>query len=448
MSSTVEQLRATLDAAVAAMEQKLAQSINEMQARLDAVDAAVARAVVDTSDALDGAAAQTAGGMQDMRVALGQLTESTSGIERIRMELFQAMESFSTQLVTRTAGVKTSITDRAGRLEEQIAALPGGDVLADAVVERLSTGVVEAARQTEETMSGMQQEIGGVASNVNEIWIRVRSIIQGLEEERAAAREDAERTAARIEHLALGEDRLAVRLIEAEQRLTESMRALETERDRVFLETMSDLLEKLPRRERKIFRKRVRGIPPRRGEPAPPPPPEPAIPPPQGRMAPIPAAEPAVREAPTRAPEPPHAKPKAKAKPAAKPKPGPKAKPKAKPKPTLATPPVSQPEQEPAATPPSKPKPVAKAKPKPATSTPRPKPARASKPASRGVKPAGDAPPAAKPSPSERTSPPIEHTEANAVVDTHASDEAPEKPSAPPSDQDASGGPSGPDPGV
>ena len=445
LSSAVEQLRATLDGAVVAMEQSVAQSINEMQGRLDAVEAAVARAVVDTSDALDGAAAQTAGGMQDLRVALGQLTESTSGIERIRQELFQAMESFSTQLVTRTAGVKTSITERAGRLEEKISALPGRDDLADALLQRLTPAIAEGDGERQEKIAGLEQELGGVASNVNEIWIRVRAMVKGLEEQRAAAREDAERTASRIEHLALGEDRLAVRLIEAEARLAESMRAVETERDRVFLEMMSDLLEQLPRRERKLFRRRVREVPPRRGEPAPPPPPEPAIPPP--RLTPV-----APPPAGARAAEPPRAKPKAKPKPKPKPKPKAKAKPKPKPKAT-ATPaappkpeatatPAAPPEPEMPPAPSSKPKPVAKAKPKPKPA------ARPAKPAVRDVKPEKMEQASSSPQPSAEPTPPIEQTEANAVVDTHAPDEAPEKASASSPDQDAAERPSGADSGV
>jgi hypothetical protein len=439
MSSTVEQLRATLDGAVAMMEQSLAQSVNQMQGRLDAVEAAVVRAVVDTSDALDGAAAQTAGGMQDVRVALGQLTESTSGIERIRLELFQAMESFSTQLVTRTAGVKSSLTDRAGRLEEQIASLPSGDAIADAVLARLTPGTVDAARQTEEKIAGMEQELGGIASNVNEIWIRVRAIIKGLEEERGAAREDAERTALRIEHLALGEDRLAVRLIEAEQRLAESMRALETERDRVFLETMSDLLEQLPRRERKLFRKRVRDIPQRRGEPAPPPPPEPAIPPPQRHFAPAPPAE---ADA-VRATEPPLAKPKPKPKPKSKPKPKAKAKPKPNAKPKGAATTAAPPTPEAQPLPPPEPKLVAKAKPI-AKAKPKPRP----KPAARDGKAAEVSQAPSQSRPAEDTSPPVEQSEANAVVDTHTPDEAPKKAPTSPAGDEGADGPSGADSGV
>ena len=90
--------------------------------RLDAVEAKIVQVAGDTSDALDGAAAQTAGGMQDLRAALTQLSETGSGIERIRQELFQAMESFSTQLVTRTAAVRTSISERTGRIEEKMLA--------------------------------------------------------------------------------------------------------------------------------------------------------------------------------------------------------------------------------------------------------------------------------------------------------------------------------------
>jgi hypothetical protein len=442
MSSTVEQLRATLDGGVAAMEQKLAQSINEMQARLDAVEAAVARAVVDTSDALDGAAAQTAGGMQDVRVALGQLTESTSGIERIRLELFQAMESFSTQLVTRTAGVKTSITDRAGRLEEQIAALPSRADLADALLQRLTSATAESDVERQEKIEAIEHELGGVASNVNEIWIRVRAIGKSLEDEHAAAHEDAEQTALRIEHLARGEDRLAVRLIEVEQRLAESMRAIETERDRVFLETMSDLLEKLPRRERKIFRKRVRGIEPRRGEPAPPPPPEPAIPPPAQVSAQPSALETAAREARVRALESKRAKPKAKPKTKAKAKPKPKPKSATR---TAASPAAAQPKPSAAETPLSEIKPAAKTKQTPAA---KPKRApRASKPAVRDAK-AAEAAQEERSLHSEQPDPAVEQTETSAVVDTYAADKAAENASAPPANPDAAEGPSGADSGV
>jgi len=421
ISSTVEQLRATLDEAIGAMRESLAQPFGELSARLDSVEAAVARAVADTSDALDGAAAQSAGGMQDVRAALAQLTESASGIERIRQELFQAMESFSTQLVTRTAGVKTSITERAGRLEDQIAALPGRDALAEAVLKRLAPGMADAARQGEEKIAGMEQDIGGVASNVNEIWIRVRSIAKSLEEEREAAREDTAQAAERIEELTRGEARLAARVNEAERRLVESMRAIETERDRVFLETLGDLLEKMPRRERKLFRKRVREIPLRRGEPEP-------------RVSPAPqSSEPPIRRfaGPTetaRAPQPARAK--------AKPKPKPRARaPKPKPAPQAKSAPQTMPAPQP--------------KPAKAKAKPKPKP----KPAPRTAKPAPEEKSSAapKPAPMEPPARQIEPTEAGAVVDTHAPaapDETPKEAPAPSEGQEAAEGPSGTDSGV
>jgi len=329
------------------------------------------------------------------------------------------MESFSTQLVTRTAGVKTSITERTGRLEDQIAALPGRDALAEAILKRLAPGMADAARQGEEKITGMEQDIGGVASNVNEIWIRVRSIAKGLEEEREAAREDAAQAAERIQELTRGEARLAARVNDAERRLVESMRAIETERDRVFLETLGDLLEKMPRRERKLFRKRVREIPLRRGEPEP-------------RVSPAPqSSEPPIRRfaGPTetaRAPQPARAK--------AKPKPKPRARaPKPKPAPQAKSAPQTMPAPQP----------------KPAKAKPKPKP----KPAPRTAKPAPEEKSSAapKPAPMEPPARQIEPTEAGAVVDTHAPaapDETPKEAPAPSEGQEAAEGPSGTDSGV
>jgi hypothetical protein len=273
----------------------------------------------------------------------------------------------------------------------------------------MRAAVENANAKTDEVVAGMEQELGNVASNVNEIWIRVRSIVKGLEDEREAARKDAGTIAERIEELARGEDRLAVRLIEVEQRLGESMRAIETHRDRVFLETLRDLLEQLPRRERKLFRKRMRAIAFTRGEPQQP---GPAAASAAGSIAP---AQQPVRQQPTQqqptpevrrpstprpAPPAPAARTAPKPKPkAAKPKPKPKPKPaKAKPapKPVAKTASGATPKEEAA----SPPKPDATAPPKPDATT-KPKPA-----------PRAKKPPASAPS------------EANAVVDTHADDDA------------------------
>src|SRR5439155_18646304 len=151
-----------------------------------------------------------------------------------------------------------------------------------------------------------------------------------------------------------GEERLGVHVMEAEQRLVQAMRTIETARDRVFLETLNDLLERMPRRERKLFRRRVREIEPTRGEPVVPshPAAAPAAPP-QRRFAPLPSDQ---EPRGSRASEPPPAKPKP------KPKPKAKSKPKPRPKPAVTAPAAAQ--AAPAAQ--ARPKPKPKAKPKPA----------------------------------------------------------------------------------
>ena len=63
---TTEQLRATLDEATGKLREGIVQPFSDISARLDRLDAAVSQAAADTSDALDGAAAQSAGRMQDV----------------------------------------------------------------------------------------------------------------------------------------------------------------------------------------------------------------------------------------------------------------------------------------------------------------------------------------------------------------------------------------------
>ena len=405
IASAVENLRAALDEAVGNVQDGVSRSVGELSLRLDAVESKMVQLAGDTSDALDGAAAQTAGGMQDVRTALEALKETGSGIERIRQELFQAMESFSTQLVTRTAAVRTSISERTGRIEEKIASLNKPEEIVDALAERLTPSIADASSERDEKLAGMEKELGGVASNVNEIWIRVRSIVKRMEQERAAVEEDAASTAEQIERLARGEERLGVRLMEAEQRLVQAMRAIETARDRVFLETLNDVLEAMPRRERKLFRRRVKDIGPTRGEPAPAPMIAPAATTsaPPRRFAPPTQTEPRA----ARAPEPSRAKPKP------KPKPKPKAKPKPKPAAKTTAPAEGAPAK-------AKPKPKPKPKAKPAAKA-------APKPASRSEKPAAqDVLAAPKPEPS---------SPANA--ETKAADEANRSPEAPVSTPEA-----------
>ena len=397
VASAVERLRAALDEAVTTVQEGVSRSVGELSLRLDAVESKMVQLAGDTSDALDGAAAQTAGGMQDVRTALEALKETGSGIERIRQELFQAMESFSTQLVTRTAAVRTSISERTGRIEEKIASLNKPEDIVDALAERITPSILDASSERDEKIAGMEKELGGVASNVNEIWIRVRSIVKRMEQERAAVEEDAASTAEQIERLARSEERLGVRLMEAEQRLVQAMRAIETARDRIFLETLNDVLEAMPRRERKLFRRRVKDIGPTRGEPTPVPMIAPAAttPAPTRRFAPPTQAQQRV----ARAPEPARAKPKP------KPKPRSKAKPKPRTVPTKATSPAE------AAPVKAKPKPKPKPKAKPGAKA-------APKPAPRSEKPAPhDVPAAPKPEPASTPN-----------VDTDAADEAKRSP--------------------
>ncbi|MGZ4206649.1 MAG: hypothetical protein ACXVQ6_01995 [Actinomycetota bacterium] len=189
------------------------------------------------------------------------------------------IEQLRDQLVTRTAGVNAQIVERAARLEELIVALPSASDLAAAhpvtdlaaamptaedvgaaVADRVAAVTAGAKRETDGRLTALDQELGGIAANVNEIWIRVRALVKGLEDERHAAQESATTTATRLDELAAAEERLRARLTDAERGLVETFRTIETERDRVFLATLGELLEKLPRRERKLFRKRVQEI--------------------------------------------------------------------------------------------------------------------------------------------------------------------------------------------
>src|SRR5207245_2743032 len=77
VSTAVEQLRGALDEAIGAVHDGVARSVGELSLRLDSVEAKIVQVAGDTSDALDGAAAQTAGGLQDLRTALAALTETS-----------------------------------------------------------------------------------------------------------------------------------------------------------------------------------------------------------------------------------------------------------------------------------------------------------------------------------------------------------------------------------
>jgi hypothetical protein len=156
--------------------------------------------------------------------------------------------------------VKTSITDRAARLESQIASLPRADDVAAAVAGRLESIVSEGARKAEERADAVQHELSGIASNINEIWIRVRETAKGLEEVRGASREDSATMVALIEEMAQSEERSAARLAEAERRFVSAVRGIEHERDRIFIETLNEFLERLPRRERNRLGKRMRAL--------------------------------------------------------------------------------------------------------------------------------------------------------------------------------------------
>jgi hypothetical protein len=399
VASAVEQLRAAFGEAVTGVQDALARSIGELSLRIDGVESKMVQLAGETSDALDGAAAQTAGGMQALRAALEKMTETGSVVEQIRQELEHAMESFSTQLVTRTASVRSAISERTGKLEQKLAALPPASDFVDAVVERLTPAIAAATQQDDERGAGIEHELGAVAANVNEIWIRVRAIVKKMDEERAAGEDEAARTVEQIEELTRGSERLGVQLLEAEQRLVQAMRAMETERDRAFLRSLNDVLERMPRRERKLFRKRARDVAPARSETTPPvtvaaAPAAPAVSP-QRRFAPPVPAEGPPREARTAA--------RAKPSPKLKPKPQPKAKAKPKPKP------------KPAGTAADKPKAKAKPKPKPAPRAPKQEPA--------------DVSPTAEPHTSE-ASPPVETKADASAPNTPA--HAPEPPAPKP----------------
>ncbi|MGZ4103956.1 MAG: hypothetical protein ACXVP8_01695 [Actinomycetota bacterium] len=219
--------------------------------------------------------------------AAATIEEAAASLERAGEQPAEAqseqiaplIEQLRDQLVTRTAGVNAQIVERAARLEELIVALPSASDLAAAhpvtdlaaamptaedvgaaVADRVAAVTAGAKRETDGRLTALDQELGGIAANVNEIWIRVRALVKGLEDERHAAQESATTTATRLDELAAAEERLRARLTDAERGLVETFRTIETERDRVFLATLGELLEKLPRRERKLFRKRVQEI--------------------------------------------------------------------------------------------------------------------------------------------------------------------------------------------
>jgi hypothetical protein len=330
--------------AVAELEAGQARALEQISERVAEVAPSVARALADVRDALasstlrsseelsglkeaiasiieavGSAPQQTTSILDELRAPLTQMAEAAGSIEATRAELAAALASLEEHLVTRTAGVKTSITDRATRLETQISSLPKAEDVANAVGERISKSLTEAQRKADETADAVRHDVNEVASNVNEIWMRVRTMGKGLEELRAASKEDAATLIALIEEMAQSEERSAARLAEAERRFVASVRQIEHDRDRVFIETLNEFLERLPRRERNRLSKRMRALNfARRSKEEPEPLPEvEAAAEPLAPAAPVTTVEPEVISI-----EPPRVQAPKKRKPAKKPQPG------------------------------------------------------------------------------------------------------------------------------
>jgi len=332
LADRMAEVAPTVAAALADVREALGSSRRRASDELEGDRAAFARALADMKEALRTTSRRTSGEIAQIREQVGsstrrtgdlleglrsplkQMADASGDIARARAEMLAAVAALDEHLVQRTAGVKTSITEKAARLENEIAALPGPDDVATAVVKQLGPSMTDAQRKAGERADGLRQDMTGVATNVNEIWVRVRALAQGLEEMKAASKEDAGTLVALIEEMAQSEERSAARLAVAERRFVAAVQQIEHERDRVFIETMNEFLERLPRRERKRLSKRMRALTfSRQSKEDAPPRPE-APPAPLEPAAPMSVAEPeVVVELPTQQPKKPRPPKKAQA---------------------------------------------------------------------------------------------------------------------------------------
>lgn len=213
---------------------ELAGLLEQLSIRLDGVEAAIARAIVEARSAFEGA---TAG--------------SAASLERFGRR-FQGLADHIRSL----DGVTTAV-------REHLATLPSPDDIA-ATVKRDVAALV----------APLQGDLGGVVTNVGEIWVRVRAVAQLLEqstgsttEQLTAALASAESTGKQLEQLARGEERTAARLGDLERRVVQAARAIEAERDRVFVDALTVLTERIAKRDRGLGRRLRSALGRRKGEP-------------------------------------------------------------------------------------------------------------------------------------------------------------------------------------
>jgi ABC-type transporter Mla subunit MlaD len=222
--------RSGFGSAVDGLRTYLETTAADISSRMNTVEAAVDRSIGEGRKALGGVTEETRSMLDDVRAAIGSLAGRLDSIEPLREQIGTIAESINAQMVQRTAGVKSTITERTSRLEDRLRELPDIEGIA-AGVEPLISGLRDASDARAQTLA-------------REVETRVRAVTTALDEIRASLSEVARTTESRIS--------------EVQENLVASLQSLETERDRVFIETMNELLARLPKPDRATFGQRLR----------------------------------------------------------------------------------------------------------------------------------------------------------------------------------------------
>ncbi len=250
-----------------AVDERLGETANRLTVRLDGVEAAVGALIVDVRRTLSEGTQATRDALEEQ---VGALEERAQGIGTMVEAAKEEIRGVAASTEHALRGLGTHM----GSIEAAVRALPG-----------------------QETAEQASRELGQIASNLNEVWMRARAIMQASEDLRSALDEQG---AAVIDRLDAGVKRLdeavvrggatvADRVAEIEARMINALGKVEL-RDTTFTEVLMRLADRLPTKERSKLAERL--LPWRRRADARPPSPAAA----SGRaepQAPRPAAAPA-----------------------------------------------------------------------------------------------------------------------------------------------------------
>ena len=226
-----------LDAVAGEMREEVGRALSRVTVRLDGVESAVARTILDVRAALEEGARGSADAIEGVGGRLGALTQRLDALDET------------------TASVRA-----------HLGSLPSPSEVSVAVTHEVADVMATFRTATEGRISAVERDLTGVATNVNEIWMRARAIAHALEglndvldQQAVVLGEQVSAADARIERVLEGEQRTAQRIVELEERFITAARGIETERDRVFIEAFDAMLDRLARDERRLA-KRLRGL--------------------------------------------------------------------------------------------------------------------------------------------------------------------------------------------